>query len=120
MKHSDLILLSSGTAALEALILETPAVSIYTLSPLSYRIARLTVKLQNFSLPNLIAEKEIMPELVQPDFRTLYPLVSDLLNNRYKREEIKKEFIETRQRLGPAGAQKRIGQQILKMVKKVK
>ncbi len=120
LRHSDLILLSSGTAALEAMILQTPAVSIYTLSPLSYLTARLTVKLNNFTIPNLIAGKEIMPELVQPVFRTLYPLVFDLLKNKYKREEIKKKFIETKRRLGSTGAQERIVQEILKLVKRLK
>jgi lipid-A-disaccharide synthase len=113
MKNSDLILLTSGTAALEAMILETPAVSIYTLSPLSYRIARFAVKLNSFSIPNLIAEKEIMPELVQPDFNTLYPMVFDLLMNQSMRQEVKKDFIEAKYRLGPPGAQKRIVKKIL-------
>ncbi len=62
---ADLALCSSGTATLEAAVLGTPAVVVYQLGRLSYALARRLVDLPHFSLVNIVAGKQVLPELIQ-------------------------------------------------------
>jgi lipid-A-disaccharide synthase len=65
LAYSDLALVASGSATLEAAILGTPTIVIYKVSPLSYALARMLVKVKHISLPNIIAGKEVFPEFIQ-------------------------------------------------------
>ncbi|MFT4021219.1 MAG: lipid-A-disaccharide synthase [Acinetobacter sp.] len=65
MQASDIVALASGTATLEAMLLHRPMVTFYKLHWLTYRIAKLMVKIPYFSLPNIIAGKKVIEELVQ-------------------------------------------------------
>jgi len=70
LAHSRAGIIASGTATVEAAMMETPFVMVYRVSPLTYRLGRSRVKVPYFAMVNLIAEKEIVPELVQHDFTT--------------------------------------------------
>ena len=59
---------ASGTATVEAAMMGTPFVMVYRVSPLTYLLGRSRVKVPHFAMVNLIAGKEIVPELVQHDF----------------------------------------------------
>jgi lipid-A-disaccharide synthase len=62
---ADAAMVASGTATLEALLLKCPMVMAYRLKPLTYRLAKRLVKVPYFSLPNLLAQRALVPELIQ-------------------------------------------------------
>jgi lipid-A-disaccharide synthase len=68
LAHSRAGIIASGTATVEAAMMGTPFVMVYRVSPLTYFLGRSRVKVPHFAMVNLIAEKEIVPELVQHDF----------------------------------------------------
>jgi lipid-A-disaccharide synthase len=68
LAHSRAGIIASGTATVEAAIMGTPFVMVYRVSPLTYLLGRPRVKVSHFAMVNLIAGKEIVPELVQQNF----------------------------------------------------
>lgn len=106
MAACDVVAAASGTVTLELLLLDTPMVVAYRLSPLTFRLGRILVKIKYFSLVNLIAGKEIVPELLQ-DAATpekIGELMNELLFDQEKAAEMKKEFTVVREMLGRPGA----------------
>jgi len=69
LAHSRAGIIASGTATVEAALMELPFVMVYRVTPLTYLLGRSTVKVPNFAMVNLIAGEEIVPELVQRNFR---------------------------------------------------
>lgn len=65
---SDVAVVASGTATLEAGLMQRPLVVVYRVAPLSYLVGRAMVKLQHFSLVNLLAGRTVVPELLQGHF----------------------------------------------------
>jgi lipid-A-disaccharide synthase len=65
----DAVLLASGTAALEAALYRKPMVVIYRLSWFSYWFIRLLAHVRLYSMPNHLAGRQIVPELIQSDAR---------------------------------------------------
>jgi len=63
--HADLALAACGTVTVEAALLRTPMVTFYRVSPLTWRLGRLLVRVPYYSMVNLIAGEPIVPELVQ-------------------------------------------------------
>ena len=61
-------IIASGTATVEAAMMETPFVMVYRVSPVTYLLGRSRVKVPYFAMVNLIAGEEVVPELVQEDF----------------------------------------------------
>jgi lipid-A-disaccharide synthase len=87
---ADAVLLASGTAALEALLLKCPMVVAYKLSALTYYVIRGLglLKIKNVSLPNLLAERDLVPEFLQQhaDPAELGPAVLKLLDDGQARD----------------------------------
>lgn len=67
MNAADIVALASGTATLEAMLLHRPMVTFYKLNRITYWIAKLLVKIPYYSLPNIIAGKKVIEELIQED-----------------------------------------------------
>jgi lipid-A-disaccharide synthase len=81
--HSRAGIIASGTATVEAAMMNTPFVMVYRVSPLTYLLGKPRVKVSRFAMVNLIADDDIVPELVQDDFTAqnvvdhLSPLLPD-------------------------------------------
>jgi lipid-A-disaccharide synthase len=113
MREATVILAASGTATLEAALMQVPTVVIYRLSAPSYMAARLVVKLKRFSLPNLILGRTVVPEFIQPVVSEVHKAVRALLDNPELRSRMRAELAEVRKRLGPSGASLRIARAVL-------
>ncbi len=68
LSHARVSLVASGTATVEAALIGNPFVAVYRVSPLTYAIARRVVKVPHVAMPNLIAGRRLVPELIQNDF----------------------------------------------------
>ncbi len=93
MTAADVVLVNSGTATLEALLLKKPMVMSYRLGAITYGIVSRIVKTQYFALPNILAGRELIPELMQ-DAATPEALSEAVLNlfNPGIRENLVREF----------------------------
>lgn len=78
MAAANAVMLASGTATLECMLLKRPMVVAYRLSPVTYRIARLLVTSRYYSLPNLLANRPLVKELIQGEV-TAESLGSEIL-----------------------------------------
>jgi lipid-A-disaccharide synthase len=66
--HSRAAVVASGTATVEAALIGNPFIVVYRVSRLTYEIGRRLVKVKNYGMVNLIAGREIVPELIQAEF----------------------------------------------------
>ncbi|MEM9532145.1 MAG: lipid-A-disaccharide synthase [Pseudomonadota bacterium] len=100
---ADAAIVASGTATLEALLCKTPMVVTYRVSPVSLAIVRALrmMKVDQFSLPNALADEQLVPELMQNDAtpEKLVAAVVDLLDNEAMREATVARFTEIHQSL---------------------
>jgi lipid-A-disaccharide synthase len=117
---ADLAIVASGTATLETALLERPMVIVYRVAPLTYALARLFVDLPFFGMPNLIAERRVVPELLQtavtPD--RIAHEARQLLTNPQAYSVAQEGLREVRRRLGGGGAAERTATLILNMLEK--
>jgi lipid-A-disaccharide synthase len=116
MAASDVLLVASGTATLEAACYGTPMVVLYRLSPVSHALARVLVQgVSHISLPNIVGGRGIVPELIQgratPDGVAAAALA--LLDDDVARAAQRAALQEVRGRLGEPGAGLRAARAVL-------
>ncbi len=102
MAHCDVALAASGTVTVEAALLGAPMVTYYRVTGVSWAIGRLLVKVPFYTMVNLIAERQVVPELMQ-DAMTGDRIAAEtarLLDNAPERAKMKKELAGVAARLG--------------------
>lgn len=106
MAASDVILVASGTATLEAAIIGTPMVIVYRLAFLSWLLGRALIRVPYIGMVNLVAGRRVVPELIQ--FHATPERIADevrrLLLSTEQRLQMRQDFQQVRDRLGPPGA----------------
>lgn len=119
---SNLAIVSSGTATVEAALLGKPMIVFYRLSPITAKLAKPLVKTKFFSMVNLIAGRAIVPELIQDDFTPqsvaaeAESLLSGSPSANARVSEMKRGLQEVQKLLGPPGAVDRAADEIVRLV----
>ena len=122
MNLSDLLIMASGTATLEAALLGKPMVIIYKVSPVSYWIGRALVRVKYIGLVNLVAGKGIAPELIQKEASPERIARESLriLNDPTLRQGMTEAMIQVRQNLGEPGAVEKAARIVTSMLENKK
>lgn len=109
---SDVSIVASGTATLETALLEIPMVVVYKVSAPSYAIGRRVIRVEHISLVNLIAGRQVVPELIQDEANPerIADEVRQLLVRVEKQRAMKAALAEIRGKLGAPGASQRTAQ----------
>jgi len=112
--YADAALVASGTATLETALLGTPFAVVYRLNALTYQMARCIVKVPHFGLANVVAGREVAPELLQDEVnaRRLGVELARLLDPDVARH-VRAELGEVRGHLGEPGAAGRVAEDLL-------
>jgi lipid-A-disaccharide synthase len=118
LKACDLALVASGTATLEAAILETPMVIVYRVSFFSYWIGRMVIRVPFIGLVNLVAGEEVVPELIQGDVNPerLAQEALDILEHDGKRRNMVRKLHALRETLGQGSASEKTARIALEMI----
>ncbi|UZJ41012.1 lipid-A-disaccharide synthase [Prosthecochloris sp. SCSIO W1101] len=119
MKYSDLLLVTSGTATLEALCFGVPMIVLYKTGWLNYAIGKRLVRLHSISLANLVTKglylrEQVVPELLQDDMTAekIFEKASYLLDNEKAAWEMHQELLAAKERLGVASPSKKVASAI--------
>lgn len=118
MNLSELLVTASGTATLEGAILGKPMVIIYKLSRLSYWVGRLLIQVDHIGLVNLVAEKGIVPELIQEEAnpKRIAEEAFRILKDPIYRQKMVELINGVRNRLGDSGASRRAARIVYSML----
>ena len=112
MALSDVLLIASGTATLQAAVVGTPMVLLYKTSPVTYRLARWLINVKWIGLVNLVAGRSVVPELIQDEVTAerLCQEVLHLLRDQSAYTSMKEGLRQVRESLGEPGASRRAAQ----------
>lgn len=118
---ADLALATSGTVTLEAALCGLPSIIVYRTSALNAFIARRVINIPNIGLPNIVAGRQILPELLQEAFTpaNVAKTAVELLAPE-RRPQLEADLAFMKARLGEPGAVKRVAQLILRIAEEKK
>jgi lipid-A-disaccharide synthase len=115
----DVAVTASGTATVQAALHERPMVVVYRLSPWTYRLGRRFVHLDTFAMPNLIAGRKVVPELIQ-DACTPEAVAAEVigyLTDDARSRDVRAALRDVREKLGTPGASGRAADAILRVAR---
>jgi len=117
MAACDAAVVACGTATLEAALLNTPLVAIYRVAPATYFLGKRLrlVKIDRFALPNIVAGRDVVPELIQHEVtpEKIAELLWELWHSTERRKQMLTDYQEIRTKLGQPGAVGRVAQLVL-------
>ncbi len=116
---AEAALVTSGTATLEAALFDVPQIVCYKTSSLTYRLAKMFIKVRFLSLVNLIMDREVIRELIQKDLNqvTLCRELQGIIRTGHKHDIIRTDYKQLRRMLGDTGASARIASDIVENLK---
>jgi lipid-A-disaccharide synthase len=114
LKDAELALVASGTATLQAALLDTPQIVCYKTTPINYFLAKKLIQVPYISLVNLIMQKEVVKELIQDDLNPtqLYQEMQAILIGN-KREVLLTEYQKLKTAIGSKNASETVAKHIL-------
>lgn len=120
LSHATAAVVTSGTATLETALFKVPQLVVYSTSWISYQIGKRLIRVPYISLPNLIADKKVVRELIQDDFSldNLRQELGRLLSDATYRKEMKVGYDLIRERIGEQQASERVARLILESLGK--
>jgi lipid-A-disaccharide synthase len=117
---ADVVVTASGTATVQTALHGRPMVIVYELSPVTYAIVRRLVRVPASGMPNLVAGRTVVPELIQHDFtaeRVAHETIS-LLTDARRADAMRRDLAEVRRALGAPGASRRAADVVLAMARR--
>ncbi len=116
----DAVMTSSGTVTLETALLNIPMVITYKLSPLTYKLGQLLVNIDVIGLPNIIAGKKIITELIQHQANStkIAAEINHILNDKNYAENMRTELKAVKEKLGKGGGSENMAVLALEMLMK--
>ena len=112
---ADAAIITSGTATLQAAISGVPMVIIYKVSPLTYFLGKILIKVKNIGIVNIVAGRQIVPELIQSDAipEKIAGVIRKILDDPLYRDNMKRDLLGVREKLGKPGASDRAAEAVI-------
>ncbi|MCD6162899.1 MAG: lipid-A-disaccharide synthase [candidate division Zixibacteria bacterium] len=119
MAYAKLNMVCSGTATLECAIIGTPMLVLYKTSFLTYHIARRLIKIPYIGMVNVVAKKQIVPELIQGDCAAakIADVAGQFLDNTDYYNMVKEQLSHIKSKLGETGAARRAAQAAIEVMR---
>ncbi len=114
MQFSHAAMVASGTATLECGYLQTPMVVLYAVSPITYWLGRLLIKIDNIALVNIVADEKIIPEFIQKDMTVsaVGKAMARYFDDSDYYRSVKRKLAKIDAALGEGGASRHAAEQI--------
>ncbi len=118
LDEAALVITASGTVTLEAAIAGTPMIIVYKVSPLSYWLGKRLIRVKHIGMANLVAERPIVPELIQHEAsaENIASRVLQMLRDEKGLAEIRCQLRRVGQSLGTSGASKRTAEVAIRLL----
>jgi lipid-A-disaccharide synthase len=119
MQRSAAGVVASGTATLEAAFFRLPFVLVYRVATLTYLAGRMLIRVKHLGMPNVLANREIVPEFIQENAQpaAIASAVIELLDDRARRERMLADFDDVIAKLGKGGANEAAARAILEILR---
>lgn len=122
MNCCDFAIATSGTVTLEAALMNLPSIVLYKMSTITYRIAKIFVDVKYFSLPNILVNKNVLPELLQDEVngQNIAKYARTLYKGTNSANDLKQELKKVKEKLGLPGVADKTAKLILQTADKFK